>query len=363
MARAQTIGTGVRSAEEPSGAEAAVASFITAQIPRLENANESTQRTARETLIRESGERDGTQPSVAFREVYARDLNRALLGLLHKKGASVQLKLNVGIVAANVAEHTKNGGLAEVAEALMKEKDPALQLWGIKTAKYVLPYTKRPLGKQIVDTVKANRSAEAAGMLAEEAELALTLDPLRAEADAAFGPPARVVFPDLLSLVEFRVQQYAQGSAPPSPLAEERAIQFLSVRGWDLVAATDANLRKGTLRDIGELACATMHTIPNSGGTDDALVQMARASGSALVVIGGKMKKDDLAGAGRQISGLTASTSQDKLDGYCKTLSGAMSAAGVKINDSIGGDQAGADTSPTPTDGNGTDSTGNKAGR
>lgn len=360
-ARAQTIGAGARGAEEPSGAEAEVSRFINAQIPRLESPTESTQRTAREAIIRESGERDGQAPSVAFLDVYARDLNAALVKLLHKPNASVKLKLNIGIVAANVAEHTKNGGLAEIADLLMKEKDPALQLWGIKTAKYVLPYTKSPLSKQIVETVKANKSAEAAGMLAEEANMALTLDPLKPLNDAKFAPIARMVLPFVLNLLDFRVQQYASGNAPPSPLADQKAIEFLSIDGWDLVAATDPALRNRTLHSIGELACATMHTVSSTGGSDESLVNMARSCGSALRVIGEKLKRDDLTSAGRVISGITASTSADKLDGYCKNLSAALSAAGVKINENIGGDQSAGDSSPTPTDG--ADSTGNKAGK
>ena len=361
----QRIRNDIKIAPDAKAFEQDISKFINEHVGKLAAGGDGA-RSARDILISESEAHEGTPATASYKDIYARDLNKALVAVMQNKKSSLLVKLNVGVVAEGVARHTDDGELAPVAELLMKEKQPALQLWGIQVGKYVLPFTKAGIAGQIVNTIKTSKADEAAaGAMADEAYLALTLDPFKKFDDAQFGPWLQAVYPSLLALLEYRVGLYAQGSPPPSPVSEKRAVDMMSVRGWDLVASKNPALRNASLQRVGELACATLHSIVNSNGSDENVVAMARACGSALDVMGQNLKNPGVSAAGRSIGGVTGTTSPDKLATFCKTLSEELTKAGVKINDAIG-EQPGADTTttgaadntPSPTDGNGAEKSG-----
>ena len=360
----QRIRNDIKIAADATPYDQDIAKFVNDQVGKLAGGGDAA-RTARDTLIAEAEGHEGAQATPSYKDLYARNLSKALMAVMQNpKPPPLFVKLNIGVVAEGVAHHTANGELAPIAELLMKEKQPALQLWGIQTGKHVLPFAKANIAGEIVNTVKNSKADEAAaGPMADEAYLALTLDPFKKFDDPQFGPWAQVVYPHLLALMEYRVGLYAQGAPPPSPFSERRAADLLSVRGWDLVASKNPKLRSASIQRVGELACAALHSIVNSNGSDENVVAIARSCGAALDVMGQNLKNPGLTAAGRSIAGVTGTTSPDKLATFCKTLSEELAKAGVKINDAIGEQPAAdttgaADNTPSPTDGNGADKSG-----
>src|SRR6185437_15244537 len=77
----------------------------------------------------------GTTP--AFFDQYADAVNKKIMSAATNKDQRV--RLNVAIVVAKIAAKAENGRLASVTQVLLKDKSDAVALWGLQSAKYVVP--------------------------------------------------------------------------------------------------------------------------------------------------------------------------------------------------------------------------------
>jgi len=209
--------------------------------------------------------------------------------------------LAAAVVAGRVAESVHGAGAADqfakLSEALLKDKETAVVIWGMKTAKYAVGRMVQNGGnvsafdKLIVNTVKTNRGS---GPIVEEAYGALTLEPYQTSEQITKLTAA--VLPDLLDLIQLRTEQYRSQDLPPSPLAEDKVDRFLPLAGFPAVKASAQTLNR-PLKVRGEMTCAVLHTI-SDGHPSEALIALARADGSAMMVFGDQLGDKTLSGAG-----------------------------------------------------------------
>jgi hypothetical protein len=323
------IPSSVKQSTSPTVLESGVRPFITGEIARLKN--KSTQKMGKDALIAECVGSGDVTATPEYQIAYARELNRQLTPLL--KDSAIRVRLAAAIVAAEVAFKTdKTDAPAEfdsLAKTLMTDKENAIQLWGVKLAKYVIADLAqqgkdiKAIDKAVLAVVKDHPDR---GYFAEEAYAGLTLEPLDTKSEG-FAKATPAVLPDLLNLMTERTAQYAT-AVPGSPQAEEKATIFLAVNAQSAVSAPA--VRNRVLQVLGEAACAVLTQIANGNNANE-LVSVARAEGGALNVFGQNFGNPALSAAGQAISSVSPSTPSNTLNANCTSLAGALKGMGVNL--------------------------------
>jgi hypothetical protein len=219
----ETIELDVRAAEKLSPEQQqAIKQYVTDWTAVLaDNSNPQQQSTAREKLAGAAGGVGNKSASGEYLTFYAAAVNEALKPLVQTQ--DVRTRLLAGIVAARVAERVNNTNLEEVGAALLNDNSDAVALWGMRTARYVIPWIlrnpmqDRGLVKQVVPAVQGHANV-----------------PMIADAYSAFDvgtnagaePTSRGVA-RTLELVNMRVQQYLNG-IPDDPGADAIGTTFMT---------------------------------------------------------------------------------------------------------------------------------------
>lgn len=346
-ARAASVPTATKTATPlPPGGDKAIAGVIADNVKKLQGAvgtpenpkgDETALKQARAGLIGES-DTQGGGATAAYQAAYIQALIPAIQPLLSDKDR--QIPLNAAIVAGGVAQAVERNDVADLlvplVKAMLQSKDPAVQYWGMKTAKYALLATAIKnnkdggLGAMIVDAVK---KAPDPSLLIDEAYYALTFDALRgpqAVAPRNQGTLAPVTLPSILDLLEWRVGLYKAGTPPGSPDADSIATAFLPVTAWGAVKANPQTQNR-TLKVVGELTLAQLNEVKKAGGSADGdIVSAAKNSGSAIGAFGTKLTNPGLETAGTTISRTIApNTPPERIDTMIKGVTDGLQAANV----------------------------------
>ena len=104
------------------------------EVAKLSSSKPSDIASGRNLLIAEAG-RGGVSPG--FLDQYADSINAKMLSLAKNKDARV--RLNAAIIVARVAAKAANGRLGPVTQVLVNDSSDAVVLWGLQSAKYVVP--------------------------------------------------------------------------------------------------------------------------------------------------------------------------------------------------------------------------------
>jgi hypothetical protein len=219
-----------------------------------------------------------------------------------------------------------------VVTSILQDKQPALALWGVKAAKFVVASVVQAGGnaKALEDEViQAVKAFPESGAVVDEAYATFTLAPLSSLAPAVLGPMTAAVLPHLVQLIDFRAAQYAAGAVPPSPVAVKTFSTFIAVTAWPVWTANVA-LRNDILKALGSLACAQLQLIAN-GNNDQELVDATKSVGQTLMVMGQEIQPggEHLNNAGQAIYGINAGTQPNALTAHCDDLNHALSDLGV----------------------------------
>lgn len=327
------IPSNIKSSSTPAAFRGQIVEAINKEMAALANGKPADQKMAREHLIAEAEGHDGVTATPEYQAEYATDIAAALVPLTDAR-RPLRVRLNAAVVAGRVAESVHGAGAADqfakLSEALLKDKETAVVIWGMKTAKYAVGSMVQNGGnvsafdKLIVNTVKTNRGS---GPIVEEAYGALTLEPYQTSEQITKLTAA--VLPDLLDLIQLRTEQYRSQDLPPSPLAEDKVDRFLPLAGFPAVKAS-AQTKNRTLKVMGEMTCAVLHTIAD-GNTSEDLIAIAREDGSAMLVFGEQLGDKTLSGAGQGIKDIPLNPASDQLRARCGGLADALKAMGVSI--------------------------------
>jgi hypothetical protein len=200
-----------------------------------DKANPVNQSAARDQLMQAAQGIGPSGPSVAFLEAYTEVLSKELMPLADD--ANPRTQLLAGIVTAEVAQAAKNPKLMDVAARLMKDKDAAVALWGMKAVKSIIPAVlKNPLlnstAKQMLDQVIQTVKTHKRGEIVDEAYDAVTLEqgsiPLFNPVKAVNPKGIDLLIDATLSLVDYRTSLYVK-DLPEGLAADGKAAGFLAV--------------------------------------------------------------------------------------------------------------------------------------
>lgn len=343
-ARGDRLPSSVKSSTSPQGSRAQIKSLISQQVAALASGDPTAEQTARTTLVYEVESHSGATASEQYQTEYATDLAAALLPVVNDPKWGLRARLNAAVVTTEVAAKVWRGGgdcsvLTPLVQAFLKDKQPAVVLWGIKAARFALGSTVQvgngdPLAKLIVKAAEANGNS---GPIVEEAYNALTFERLGDKFAANPQFPAWVgpVLPDLIDLMEWRLGRYrAAADPPPSPQAERSVAVFLSVTAFPAVNAQPAT-RDRALKVMGEMTCSLLHAVAN-GNTSPELIETIKKYGDAFSALGQLLANDGMQTVGKNVSSISSNTDPNKMGNLCDGLAASLKAVGVNI-DSGGG--------------------------
>jgi hypothetical protein len=173
----------------------------------------------------------GTQgASIDYQSEYAGTIDKDLMPLT--ANPDTRVRLLAGIVAGRVAEHVSNARLADLALALLNDKSDAVVVWGMRTARYVMPWVlvnpmvNSPLPPAVISAVRNHPDIP----LAEDAYEAF-IPPAGADSNALLAAVGQI-----MDLLRIRIGEY-QRLCPVDPAADSFGTTFLSIRGWPVMAA------------------------------------------------------------------------------------------------------------------------------
>lgn len=334
-ARADRIPSSVKSSNTPS--EAVIQTFMDTVAKDLNSDDRVAQKQARDQLIYEATSHSGTKESPEYATAYVNSLAKALPKFLNTP--SIRTRLNAAVVAANVAtaafrSEGSASGLHAVVIALLRDKQPAVALWGAKTAKYLIASDMKnnidaaDVAKALVDCVKSH---DGSGPVVEEAFNSLTLEGgfANLEEDPAFQKNVSSVIPSILVLIAMRGEQYKNGGSVPSPLADRPVTVFVPVTAFQAVNSNPKSLNDA-LRTFGETTCAIVHSAANGNASPETL-DMIKAYGTAFDTFGQQMSNPTIQNAGKTIEQTSQNTDPTKMNKMCDDLAAALKTAGVNI--------------------------------
>jgi hypothetical protein len=325
----------VKSSSSPS--HAAVQGFIDKEVANLVSEDVTTQKLARETLAWDVAAHTGASATPQYQTEYANDLGKALASVL--KSPSLRNRINASVVATEVAaqiartDGASSSGLTPAVQAMLSDPQPAVVLWGIKAAKYVMASDIQgaadpsPIAKLIVKAVKEHGDS---GPIIEEAFDSLTFDHLdKLKGDAQFVARTSSIIPDLLDLIAWRGEQYKAGTSTPSPLADRVATVFLPVTAFSAVNANQAT-RTRALKVMGDATCSILRAIANGSSTPE-VIDAARADGRAFDSFGQQLPSNDLHLAGKAIAEMSQNSDPTRIGKLCDDLTNALKGVGVDL--------------------------------
>jgi len=216
----------IHNVEAPSATDRKqIDDFIAGQLATIVSGQPNDQKAASAALLNEVAAVNTVGWSTQYLETFAASLNQQAQAVLKAKPAApVRARLIVGVAAARVAASTKSFQLADSASVLLNDESEVVVLWGMKTAKYVLPGLisvkvggKIPLLQQMVAT-----GLKFPGPVLTEAYQGLTLEPMDIQNPAnarGAGPQITAVIPSVQALLAGRVG--AWGAAVPKQVTDE----------------------------------------------------------------------------------------------------------------------------------------------
>jgi hypothetical protein len=295
-------------ADTPQTAQA-IQQYIAAQVKKLTGDNARDRATARIDLERTVASQTA---SPSFLAAYAQELGRQLLQVADNK--SVAVRLNAAIASYGVARRSGGPQLIEITRKFMSDGAEPVALWGVKAAAFLLPgelrggggggaaNNKKSLAAAVVETTERFPDS---GPIAEEAYDALTLGVGTAQPLPGVTPAMlRAVAPQVMELLQRRVELY-KGLLPANPFADVDAATFLTFQGvWDALQPPE-RLRAGQLLD-DLIGLGGQQAQAAGADVDPELSKMLQYAGSAMSVLGGRLKDNNLQAAGKALGQISA---------------------------------------------------------
>lgn len=225
-----------------------------------------------------------------YLDAYATSLDQHIVAALKAK-PPLAVRLNLGVVAAKVAANSQSFQLENAAIALMQDDAEAVVLWGMRTAKFVLPFQiKVRVGKNALLPLIVSVGNKFPGPVLSEAYETLSLSPMEiyqpTKAKAA-QVEIKTVIPFMQSMLTTRLQGYANGVIK-EPGIDPIGTNFLSSPSvWS--AQTPAQ-KKDTLKLFHDFLAKVgpLYTAPN-----EEMLNVIKRLGGAVAVTVSTDKLDD----------------------------------------------------------------------
>jgi hypothetical protein len=229
----------VKNAPDATSFRPVIQQFIQGQITALTGEDPAAQKAAREKLAAECAQGS----SASYLDVYAHEINSAVLQLLDRKPVPpLRVRLNLAVLVEAVGRTTQNSAVQPAVIALMNDPAEAVALWGMKAAKHVvIAVVQNPVlvksNAILPAIVSAVKSHPEAGFVAAEAYDALIpeipgMSPAQIQ---ALLPP---LFDPILDVLTFRVSLYQTG-IPDNPEAERLVASFFKAANFAIATPAE----------------------------------------------------------------------------------------------------------------------------
>jgi hypothetical protein len=173
-------------------------------------------RTCREAVMAEVKSPASCSP--AFLAAYAEAVAAGARSTLGST-AEIGPRIAMGFATARVAEATALAQLEPAAVALLGDSSPAVQMWGVRVARFITPeMTKVGTSKNLIEKVVAAAKANPIGPVIEDAYEALKPGPA--------GEGVGLVFEPLVGLLEMRLATLKTG-IPDDPVVDYKPLSQL----------------------------------------------------------------------------------------------------------------------------------------
>jgi hypothetical protein len=259
--------------------------FVAGQVELLLRTDDpSAQAAARDILVNETLHNAQPAPP-AFLDVYANEVNRALMGQVVGHQA-MRVRLLGAIVAARVAERASNTRLVPSIDRFLADQSPAVVLWGVKGVRGTMPAAMReslllrrenPLVEPMVNAVERFPS----GPMTQEAYEAFIMDILT---NPRVSPDlVQAVVAPVQRILAIRLQQYRDEKVE-DPMSENRATLLLTAgHVWGVQSGAQ---QVQTVQMTLDLLWLAAHLAAAQPGDRDRLIPVVKQSGRALWVVG-----------------------------------------------------------------------------
>lgn len=278
-----------RTGPNPQTYATQISANINANLARIKSLDTRAVKDARAAMV---GDVSGLTTTSTFKDVYAQQLATALQPLLGESDNRVRLQ--VMVTAAAVAAAVDNSRLEPVALKAMQDENPAIKLWGLKTAKGVMKYlltqpglmVTSQLPKAIADTAVANATRNE---LARDAVEALYLDivALQNLKPAPTSANIKELVTPAMRILEARAAVYKK-EVPEDSDGDQTILTFFSNTAWGWLTPAQqtqlVQLAFNVLLPVSEAAEKT---------GDRSTVQLAIRVGRNLSIVAKEMRKSE----------------------------------------------------------------------
>lgn len=259
-----------------------------------DNSDPKQQGLARDKLFSDITAPGGPNPSVDYQNEYAKTINDALMPLT--KNPDTRIRLLASIVAGRVAEHVSNARLEPIAIVLLNDKSDAVILWGMRTARFVLPW-------MLSNPVTQNSALPAAILTAvkDHPTLPLAQDAYEASdlaANAGNGPLLAAV-DQTIKLIQTRVGVFER-VCPVDPAADSTGTTFLSIRAWTIMQPPQ---RLAAMQQISDLlAVMSKRCLADGQASVTKALSGIQPVAAAIYVIGTAEQATDVVNASKAVA-------------------------------------------------------------
>ncbi|HWE01345.1 MAG TPA: hypothetical protein VG326_02970 [Tepidisphaeraceae bacterium] len=301
---------------DPTPDRAVIEGFVDKCDAKLASPEYSAWASARSLIVGEATRQGATQ---GFLDLYADILNKRFLPLADAKDA--RQRLNVAIIVARVAAKANDGKLTPITEALLHDSSDAVVLWGLQSAKYIVP-----AWLQMGNAAEARKLAMEAAQAAkdhptpatiEEVYRTLVLDPnfgTEKSSDAVLKTLSAKAITDYLpapiSFYQYRVNLYNGAVPPTQPVADTWGSSFfIKASVWS--AETPQQQSQVLQAMLGLLKGAARQ---NAAAKSPEMFDLVKRTGQAFDVVGSLMKNSRLEKAAHNIASVPNDVPVDELD-------------------------------------------------
>jgi hypothetical protein len=253
-----------------------------------------------------------------------------------KDKPSLRTKLLAGVVAAEAAKRAGDAStpLSDVTELLLQDENEAVALWGMKTAKYVLP-GRLALGQGMYSGL-LNRVVPMAskypGPVLEEAYATLTLSTLKLKGQPALlaqkpvADRVKIVVPQVQALLGKRIGEWGSGK-PKYAIADTEATGFLTIPGvWPLQTPAQQKQTLTLTFDLLDKATAAFAAAAPGTPERQELSEVIKLVAGAMATIGDFLKDPTLRGAAQDLRKITAPTGNPQVQEWMTSVRNAYNA-------------------------------------
>ena len=289
------LGNDIVTADDASGYRTQIRQYVQTNLkPIAANDRENIARSRDELINAATTPTPARSPS--FLQMFAQELDAQIRPQLSK--ASPSARVNFAIVVARVARAGQSSELSRTIEALIADESPAVAIWGLQAARFVLPVVLDNAvlskgDKIIANAAQAVRTHQEQGPLAAEAyrsllgEIeAITRDPRkRAAQKAMLDNISPALIDGVHDILGARLSVYEANAIPNDPLTDYtdgvRALALPAVWGLQSPDQRDTTMR----RVIQLLQVTRKHIDSTDAAQIEQFRELARGLGSVCAAI------------------------------------------------------------------------------